>query len=90
MALLNPMLTELDDPRLADELRWAANEAAALAWSRRFPFSFSRRSSRRKSRRQRNDGRARRKSGRAASRNSRWRSRPGPVSRGRSRQKIHG
>ena len=38
--LLNPMLTELDDPRLADELRWAANEAAALAWITPFPFLF--------------------------------------------------
>src|SRR5260370_40159928 len=40
LALLNPMLTELDDPRLADELRWAANEAAALAWVTPFPFLF--------------------------------------------------
>src|SRR5688572_8056989 len=37
-ALLSPALQEVNDPHLESELRWAAHEAASLAWATPFPL----------------------------------------------------
>ena len=36
--LLSPTLRDVNDPHLESELRWAAHEAASLAWATPFPL----------------------------------------------------
>ncbi len=36
--LIEPLLQNVECPELASELRWAANEAAALAWYTGYPM----------------------------------------------------